>query len=30
MVAAFPDSGGLFEALGFGEIPAAQAKFTKK
>ena len=28
--AAFPESGGLFEALGFGEIPAAQVKFKKK
>ena len=28
--AAFPESGGLFEALGFREIPAAQVKFKKK
>ena len=28
--AAFPESGGLFEALGFGEIPAAQVKFKEK
>ena len=28
--AAFPESGGLFEALGFGETPAAQVKFKEK